>query len=411
MNNINKKNLLSYGLLAFCLSFIGIPIYIYLPNYYAENFSLSFKTIAVILLISRLVDTFQDPIIGILSEKYSTKRKKFICYFCPLLGLSFLLLYYPLTSSYIEIWLGITLILTYSFFSIIYINYQSYAINLSYDYHFKTTIIKYREVAFIIGIIFAAILPAILFSFFSQKYSFFIIAVVFLILVSLFGLIFHKFAPNIKSINHNKINIFKLLRDENLRKYLLVFFFNAVAASIPAILILFFIDNILNAKNFTAIFMLLYFLSLLIGAFLWSKISEILNDKIKTFLYSIFLTIIIFGFCYFLGEGDIYLYGIICIISGIGFGGDLVLGYSILTDIIQESKLEKYQTTIFGIVNFLLKFSLTFSSVILIYLIGHYQGEPEAKNQFTKFSYALLPLIFRIIAGINLYKNFYLTRN
>ena len=407
MNKINNKNLISYSLLAFCLSFIGLPIYIYLPNYYADNFAVSLKTMAVILLVTRLIDTIQDPLFGIVSDKLPHLKKKIICFFSPLLGISFLLLFYPLSTSNIELWLTISLIATYSIFSIIYINYQSYAVAFSNDYHLKTKIISYREVSFILGIIFAAASPAILFKYFSEINSFFLIGLVYLALIIIFATIFYFQAPsNNYQSKVNKGDLKTILQKPILRKYFIIFLLNSISSSIPAVLILFFVENVINAKHLVGMFLILYFSGLLLGVMLWTKLSKILNNKAQTFVISITFTVFIFDWCYFVGEGDILLYGIICILSGIGFGGDFALSYSILTDLIQKHKLQNNETTIFGITNFIIKISLTLASSVLIYFIGALENDPHNKKQFISFSYALLPIIFRSCGAFILYKNF-----
>ena len=138
----------------------------------------------------------------------------------------------------------------------------------------------------------------------------------------------------------------------------------------------------------------------------WTKLSKRLNDKVTTFVISILFTVIIFGWCYFLGAGDIVFYAVICVLSGIGFGGDFALAYSILTDLIQKYKLQHNETTIFGVTNFIIKISLTLSSAALIYGIGALENNIEDKKQFISFSYALLPILFRLMAAFFLHKNF-----
>lgn len=423
MQKISHTQLTSYSLLAFCLSFIGLPIYIYLPSYYADNFAVSLKTMALILLVTRMIDAVQDTIFGVMSDKFSHLKKHIICYLSPLLGMSFILLFYPLNTANIEIWLTVFLITTYSIFSIIYINYQSYAVGLSDDYHLKTKIISYREVSFIIGILFAAAGPAILFKYFNQTQSFLIIGVVYFVLISLFALIFFFYAPNHdrqklkpepkpKNLAKKEQNSLALIvKTPLLRNYFTIFLLNALSSSIPAVLILFFVENVIQAKHLVGLFLILYFFGLLIGVMLWTKLSHIINDKIKTFIISMLLTVFIFIWCYFVGSGDIVFYGIICVLSGIGFGGDFALSYSILTDIIQKNKLEKIESTIFGVTNFLIKFSLTITSAALIYCIGMFEDDVENKKQFISFSYALLPIVFRCLAAFFLYKNFAIPHN
>lgn len=404
---INNKNLISYSLLAFCLSFMGLPLYIYLPNYYHDNFGITLQNIAIILFATRLIDTIQDPIFGFLSDKYPYLKKKIIYILSPFMGLSFLLLFYPLNFINIHLWLVFSLIITFSLFSAIYINYQSYAVAFSDNYHLKTKIIAYREIAFISGIIFAALIPAILFKMFDEISSFLIVGIIYFVLCLIFSIIFYYFAPENNYQNIAKSNFKEIFHHKILKRFFLIFLFNAISAAIPAVLIMFFIEKILDAKNLSGIFLLLYFVGLMIGTIIWTKLSKIINNKVITWLISMFLTLFIFTFCYFLGKGDIIYYAIICILSGITFGGDFALGFSILTDIIQKDKLENNQTIIFGVCNFIIKISLTISSSILIYFIGFFENNILLQSEFISFSYAILPILFRIIAGLllrNIYK-------
>jgi GPH family glycoside/pentoside/hexuronide:cation symporter len=403
---MNNSKMIAYSLLAFCLAFIGLPIYIYLPSYYTDNFALSLESIALIILCTRLFDAFSDPLIGLLSDKFIKFRQKIICYLAPLLGLSFLLLFYPLDFLSIESWLIVFMILTYSLFSIIYINYQAYAVNLTDDYHIRTKIISFREIAFIIGIIIASLAPTILNLFYHEIESFLIIGVSYFIVISVFAIVFYKNAPINKGTAKQNLSLKPILASKKLKRFLLVFFFNAIAASIPAVIIMFFVDYILASKDFVGLFLMIYFVGLLIGVVLWTKISAILNDKIQTFLISMSLTALIFIGCFFLSEGDIILYAIICLFAGIGFGGDLCLGYSILTDIIWEEGLKQNESAIFGVTNFILKMSLAFASSVLIYGIGYFENNIEIVTGFIAFSYAVLPIVFRIFAIICLYKFF-----
>ena len=403
---MNNSKIIAYSLLAFCLAFIGLPIYIYLPSYYADNFALSLESIAFIILFTRLFDAFSDPLIGFLSDKFIKFRQKLICYIAPLLGLSFLLLFHPLGFLTIESWLAIFMILTYSLFSIIYINYQAYAVNLTDDYHIRTKIISFREVAFIIGIIVASLAPTIFNLFYSEIESFLIIGVSYFIVISVCAIVFYKNAPINKSRAKQNLSLKPILVSKKLKRFLLVFLFNSIAASIPAVIIMFFVDYVLASKDLVGLFLMIYFVGLLIGVVIWTKISAILNDKIKTFLISMSLTALIFTGCFFLSEGDTILYAIICIFAGIGFGGDLCLGYSILTDIIWEEGLKQNESAIFGITNFILKMSLAVSSSVLIYGIGFLADNVQTVTVFIAFSYAVLPIVFRIFAIISLYNFF-----
>ena len=258
----NTKQIISYSLLAFSLSFIGLPIYIYLPNFYADNFDISLKTIAIIILFTRVFDAVQDPIIGVFSDRFASFRKKLIIYLVPLLGLSFLMLFYPLTDANISYWLAFFMLLTYSLFSIIYINYQAYAVNLTDSYHERTRIITIRETVFIIGIIFASTIPAILNNFYDQTKSFLIIGLIYFIITNVFGVIFYKYAPKNTITLSTNFDFKGVFKSKLLNRFFIIFTFNAIAASIPAVLIMFFVEHVLAANDYLSIFLLIYFFGL-----------------------------------------------------------------------------------------------------------------------------------------------------
>ena len=91
-----NKNFFLYSILAIPLSFIGIPIYVYIANFYANLFALSISLIVLTILASRVVDVFQDPLIGAVSDNLIKKgvgREKIIIFNVPLLAVSFYFLF------------------------------------------------------------------------------------------------------------------------------------------------------------------------------------------------------------------------------------------------------------------------------------------------------------------------------
>ena len=57
-----------YGLPALPLAALGLPLYIYLPTFYADQLGLGLTLVGSILLISRVTDVISDPLIGLLSD-------------------------------------------------------------------------------------------------------------------------------------------------------------------------------------------------------------------------------------------------------------------------------------------------------------------------------------------------------
>jgi Na+/melibiose symporter-like transporter len=398
---LSTKKIILYALLALPLSFATLPIYIYLPQFYAQNFAINLQQIGLILLACRLLDAFFDPLLGIFSDKYSHLKKKMIFFSAPILGVSFLMLFAPQTGFNIGFWLFFSLFATYFFFSLIQINYQSLALSLSDNYNQKTKIVAMREGFGVAGIILASIAPAILLNYFSSPKTFLILGVFHLLVICALAALFYFFShtPSKLSLERPNKQKFSFLKISDLKKFFLLFFINSIALSIPAVLILFFIEKVVDAKSFTGLFMSCYFFGLLAGIPLWAKIATILNNKINAWKIAMSLVILIFFCCYFVGKGDIIFYATICALSGLCFGADYCLSYSILADLIQENKLEKNETTIFGVINFITKFSFSVASGVLIFLLGKIQeSQLVLEESFLSFCYVIVSCLFKIFA-------------
>ncbi len=405
MNKISNKQIIYYSLLAFPLSFLAMPIYIYLPNFYVNNFTISLQSIALILLVSRVFDAFLDPFLGMIGDKYQNYKRHIIAFCAPILGISFIFLFYPLAKNDITLWLFISLFITYFFFSLIQINYQSLEVNFSEDYNLKTKIIAIRESVGVVGIIFASTAPALLFLYFSEVKSFLIIGIFYFVIISILAIVFYFKSPrNIASQDQPKSKIdFSFLKNRKLKYLFTIFFFNSLTFGITASLMLFFVEIVLDAKNFTGLFLLLYFGGLLLGIPFWTKLSEKLKSKERAWKLAMIFILIIFGFCSFLNQGDIFFYALICLFSGFCFGSDYCLSYSILTDVIQSNKLEKFSSTIFGFINFIIKFCFALASGILLFGLGKAQEiSPEFENKFLLISYCLIPCFLKILTYISL---------
>ena len=64
--------LLAFGLPGLPLAAFLLPLYVYLPAYYAEDLGLGFAAVGAVLLIARLSDVITDPLIGFLSDRITT---------------------------------------------------------------------------------------------------------------------------------------------------------------------------------------------------------------------------------------------------------------------------------------------------------------------------------------------------
>src|SRR5690554_4740565 len=67
---------LIYGLAAWPLAMLGIPLYVYLPSYY-HQLGLELAMVGSMLLLARLSDIISDPLVGVLCD-YTGQRGRYL---------------------------------------------------------------------------------------------------------------------------------------------------------------------------------------------------------------------------------------------------------------------------------------------------------------------------------------------
>ena len=147
---------------AFAAALPTIPVYIYLPTLYGVHLDLGLTITGIVLLISRLIDTLTDPLIGLLSDKFAFRnnyRKPWIAAGALIAGIGIHQLLSPDLDAgvgYLLVW-SITLYVGWTMFAVPYL---AWGAELSSDYHERTRITSYREGTSILGILAAGALIA-----------------------------------------------------------------------------------------------------------------------------------------------------------------------------------------------------------------------------------------------------------
>lgn len=401
----NRSQVFGYSSLGLSLGFIGLPLYVYLPKFYAEEFSLSLTYLSALFFITRLIDTVQDPLIGWMSDRLtlnSIKRSTIIMVSYPLLCLSFLGLLFPVTSVPIAVSLGFFLITTYTLYSIIAINFNTLAAEYAKDYNQQTILVSSREGLTLIGIALGSIIPSLL-----LNHSSIIIAHQltweFFVAISGFGLFFFlKKSPPIlyaQSLSEKLWEaLFKLAKNKRFLWLASVFLCSTTAAALPATLVLFYIKDVLHAEAYFGIFLALYFLSALLGIPVWYKISAAYTKRIA-WISAMAFTIAGFVWATFLGSDDLIAYGIICVLTGFCLGADLIMPTSMLADGIS---LKTNKAKYYGAWTMITKLSITLAGSLGLFVLGNLGYDPGAGVQiesvYVAIAYAFIPCLIKCVA-------------
>ncbi len=408
-NRLKKSTLFSYAATAIPLAMLGLPLYIYLPTFYAQSVGLSVTLVGLILFISRLTDVITDPIVGLYSDgmhgKYG-KRKPLMVVGSLLLAVSFYALIHP-PEYYVEIWLLIFSTLIYLGWSIVSIPYLAWSAEVTSDYHEKTRLSAARELFTIIGVLAALVIPYLYGvsesadESLSILYTAFVFALFFMLPFTLFG---------IKESNdkHSKKLLFREIRTlwkqiPSLGRLQSAFTLNSLANALPATLFLFFVQLVLEEESKTGLLLLLYFASGIVGLPFWTMLAKKIGKR-KSWQISMLLASAAFVFVPFLGSGDLIWFALITFVSGLSLGADMALPSSIQADVVQKIDDEKssYSGILFGIWAMLTKFALALAVGLGFVILGIVGFEPDAPTPSALVTLALLyggaPVLFKMIA-------------
>ena len=407
--HLSKGIILGYGFSGFLFSFAALPLYLVTPVLYENKSGITLSIIGLILMIVRFSDAITDPIIGRLIDK--TNKHRFLKWLVPsIIGLSvgfFLLMNPPDKFSglmQVIIWLSITLFLVSISNGAASIAYQSWVLSLTNSSTKQIQLVTSREMFTLFGVVTA--------SFFATQRMFFEMSMVvfmccFIALISFIPLYFVKLLPQKKQDE----NVFiKIVFSKETRSMFLIFALNALANSIPALLFIFFVQDILLLSNEIAGFLLItYFLFAILSMPFWAKKIDS-HGPILIWRIAIFLSIIGFIGTLFLDHNDFLYFLLICAVTGFSLGAELLCPPVILANKINElGHRGHHESSYFGILNLFVKLSLALASGTVLPVLAFYgysaSGSP---TQFSltvlQFLYAGVPCFLKLISMLGIHQ-------
>jgi len=365
---------LAYGLLGMPLAMLSLPLYVYLPTFYAETTALSLTTIGFVLLVARLFDILSDPIVGWLNDRYVAqnrsrwrlgRRKLFMLLGLPIIlgGIIGLLQPTPQTTA---LDLFLFSIITYIGWTLLNVPWQAWGAEISRHYHQKSILAASREGFAVIGTVVVLSLPVILgLNNDFAKILEHLLSILWALLplsLALLLIVVHEPLPSspsqqpLKSIQ----TIDSLFTPHSaIKPLLLPYFVNSLANALPATLFILFVTHVLEASESTGLLLLTYFVAALFGLPLWYMLSK-RWDKNRTWSISLLLAILSFFVVPFLGAGDVTVFWWICVFSGLALGADVALPASMQADIAQQQANQGNAKTglLFGLWSLLTKLAL-----------------------------------------------------
>lgn len=414
---MKAKSHIYYGLLGLPLAMASLPLYVQLPGFYTQQLGLPIAAIGYVLFFTRILDTVQDPFLGLLINRFQAYKPTWYIVGGLMMAGAFAGLWIIPTQAnetfQVLAWIATMLFIAYSAHSMLNIAYLSWGAALGQDKDeggLKSLLgaATWREACGLCGVILASIAPAfVLVQDDAQRKNnliYYAVFFAFILALSLASLLRFAEKPSIKPEEQTKpVQLRDVVVDRKVRPLFTAYLINSLAVALPASLMLFFVDQQIGASDRLPQFLVSYFLSGAVGLPAWLFCAKKFGCR-RVWQTSLLISIAAFVGAAFLGKGDAVLYTLICITSGLCLGADLVLPPVLLSQQIEDTQSH---ASYFGVWTFLGKIALASSGLILP-LLDYLQKSPSfsslsqgiIENLPLVFCYALIPCVLKILTFI-----------
>jgi Na+/melibiose symporter-like transporter len=417
------NRLVAYATLQLPLAMAALPVVLNVSKFYGEVLKLSLEIMGPIFIFARLVDAIQDPVIGLISDRFTRRgprgRLTFVALMTPLLAGGFYMLFDPPDAWFgnqtlIASWLVAALLLVHLGYSGVSISYHAHGAELSDDYNERTRVTVAREVFGLVGMTLAVALPSLLTDprMFGPTNGYMVLGLIFLPVCILFSLPTLLGAgpsvhpPVVHAERNALIAFFAPLKNPLFRRLLLVFVVNGSALGVAVTVILFYVEHVLVGTQFDAFLILLtYFIAGAASVPMWLLLSKRLS-KAAAWFVGMLCSIVGLGLAILLGAGDLHWFLGISVVTGLGLGADYGLPPSILADVINSSEggdTKGKTGTYFGLWAWATKLATALGAFLSLPVVA-FLGFNPAKGHYDKTAlivvYIVLPVAIKAIAAL-----------
>ena len=384
----------AFGLFAAMLAAAGLPLYIHAPKFYVDEYGVSLAALGTVLFALRLLDVVQDPLLGRLAARLQETRAVSVAVAVLTMAAAMVGLFAvePLFAPLI--WFALMLTLVFSSFSYLTICFYAEGVSsagqLTGQGHLQLA--RWRETGALLGICAASVAPVLI-----GGYGGFALAFAVLAGVAIWAM--HREWRGAR-VDSGGTGFLTVLRDPVARKLLLVALFNAAPVAVSSTLFLFFVESRLQAPGWEGPFLLLFFLSAALAAPFWGKFAEKAGER-RVLLIGMVLSILSFGSAVWLGAGNTWAFGLICLASGAALGADMTLLPALFAR--RMADISPGASEAFGLWSFVSKFTLAFAAVTLLPLLeagGFEAGGTNGAEALWLLSllYGALPCVLKLLA-------------
>jgi Na+/melibiose symporter-like transporter len=386
------------SLYALMLAAAGIPLYIHLPRFASLNLGIGLGVVGTILLVIRLVDLVQDPLIGWAIDRWPNAQSTFAAMAAVGLAIGFPLLFSLNAGPHVVVQIIAILILLFSSYSLgmILLYARSATLAATPAPRDLMTMAAYREGGMLAGVVIAAIVPTLFVAMGAGAQGY-----------PAFGLFLGAIAIGCAAISlpiwrrqpilGQPLSVAGLSQSGALRLLVLALV-NSLPVAITSTLFLFFVEDRLQLSGKAGPLLILFFLSAGFSLPVWTRISHRAGPK-RTLMFAMPLAIFGFMGAAFLAPGNAIGFAIICVASGAALGADMVILPAMFSVALSRAGLAP--SLAFGIWSFAGKLGLALAAFLVLPLLARNGFTPGADNSAQALhtlnvSYAVIPCILKL---------------
>ena len=422
---------LSYTSLNFPTSAAGMPIFIFVLPFYADDLGLGLSLVGIIFFLGRFTDILTDPVMGLLIDKYPSrwgKHKHWIFLSAPIFMLATYLIFLPSTTSPSWIYFFGGLFLLYSAFTLSSITQLSWATFLVPDYDERTKLLTLRELMALLGMFSVIAIPAVVEitdSSLQAKVNAIGIFVLFCIPIITLNAIWQtpdymNSISNERSDNSFK-NFKKLFSNIMLIRIVIAAVLIAFCMSLNGALYLIWMEVVMELPEYSSRLMLIYYVVSVFGLAIWRYLSLKTSKHFAAGISCIYaIIVLISGFIGYWFIKDIetgyklIAVGSFIVLYGISFSGPLPLINAMTADVSDKLTVEVGENisgTVFSFLTTLTKIGFALAAVLPYLVLELYwefdisigTSNTESSKMAIYYIYTFVPIISYSIASYLLF--------
>ena len=424
---------LSYTALNFPTSAAGMPMFIFILPFYADDLGLGLSIVGIIFFLGRFIDILTDPIMGVLIDTFPSrwgKHKLWIFLSTPVFMIAIYLIFLPSIEQASILYFFTGLFFIYAAFTLSSITQLSWSSFLAPNYDDRTKLLTLRELMSLLGMFSVIAIPAIVeindpsLQAKVNAIGVFVLICIPLITFNALVQVPDSYQPTSIIKSDNPFKAFRnLFSNKMLNKIVFASVLIAFCMSLNGALYLIWMEVVIELPEYSSRLMLAYYVVSVLGLWVWRtlglKSSKHYAAGIAC-LYAIIVLLLGFTGYWFIKDFDdfskLIAVGSFIILYGFAFSGPLPLINAITADISDKLNLESGQNisgTVFSYLTTMTKVGFALAAVIPYVVLEMLWGfdisigvqNTDSSKMAIFYIYTFVPIISYSIAAYLLFSH------